>query len=105
MIRILISDDHTVVRQGLEMFLALDPALEVVGEAKNGAEAIEQARLLKPDVVLMDLLMPVMGGIEAIGTLRAELKIESTPGKGTRTVVCVPPTRCPEPTWRVDHDR
>jgi len=72
-IRILITDDHRVVRQGLKMFLALDPDLEVVGEAENGMEAIEQARLLKPDVVLMDLLMPVMGGIEATGTLRAEL--------------------------------
>jgi NarL family two-component system response regulator LiaR len=73
MIRILIADDHRVVRQGLKMFLALDPELEVVGEAENGMEAIEQARLLKPDVVLMDLLMPVMGGIEATATLRAEL--------------------------------
>jgi NarL family two-component system response regulator LiaR len=72
-IRILITDDHKVVRQGLKMFLALDPDLEVVGEAENGAEAIEQARLLKPDVILMDLLMPVMGGIEAIGRLRTEL--------------------------------
>ena len=72
-IRILITDDHKVVRQGLKMFLALDPDLEVVGEAENGAEAIAQARLLKPDVVLMDLLMPVMGGIEATGKLRAEL--------------------------------
>jgi NarL family two-component system response regulator LiaR len=72
-IRVLITDDHKVVRQGLKMFLALDPELEVVGEAENGAEAVEKARLLKPDVVLMDLLMPVMGGIEAIGRLRAEL--------------------------------
>lgn len=72
-IRILITDDHKVVRQGLKMFLGLDPELEVVGEAENGAEAIEKARLLKPDLVLMDLLMPVMGGIEAIGKIRAEL--------------------------------
>lgn len=72
-IRVLITDDHKVVRQGLRMFLGLDPDIEVVGEAENGAEALEQARLLKPDVVLMDLLMPVMGGIEAIGKLRAEL--------------------------------
>jgi DNA-binding NarL/FixJ family response regulator len=73
MIRVLITDDHKVVRQGLKMFLGLDPELEVVGEAENGAEAIERAKLLRPDVVLMDLLMPVMGGIEAIGKLRAEL--------------------------------
>ncbi len=72
-IRILITDDHKVVRQGLKMFLQLDPELEVVGEAENGAEAIDRAHELKPDVVLMDLLMPVMGGIEAIGRLRSEL--------------------------------
>jgi DNA-binding NarL/FixJ family response regulator len=72
-IRVMITDDHKVVRQGLKMFLQLDPDLDVVGEAENGAEAIERAKELKPDVILMDLLMPVMGGIEAIGRLRAEL--------------------------------
>jgi two-component system, NarL family, response regulator LiaR len=72
-IRVLIADDHKVVRQGLQMFLGLDPELEVVGEAENGAEAVEQAKLLKPDVVLMDLLMPVMGGVEATTRLRTEL--------------------------------
>lgn len=72
-IRILIVDDHTVVRQGLRMFLEMDPELEIVGEANNGAKALEQARQLKPDVVLMDLLMPVMDGITAIGALRREL--------------------------------
>ena len=72
-IRVMITDDHKVVRQGLKMFLQLDPELDVVGEAENGAEAIERANELKPDVILMDLLMPVMGGIEAIGRLRAEL--------------------------------
>jgi two-component system, NarL family, response regulator LiaR len=59
-VRILITDDHGVVRQGLRMFLSLDPQLEVVGEAENGEEALAMARELKPDVVLMDLLMPVM---------------------------------------------
>ncbi len=72
-VRVLLVDDHKVVRQGLTMFLALDSELEVVGEAKNGVEAIERARVVKPDVVLMDLLMPVMGGVEAIEKLRAEL--------------------------------
>ena len=72
-IRVLITDDHKVVRQGLRMFLGLDPEIEVVAEAENGAEAIERAKQLRPDVVLMDLLMPVMGGIEAIGRLRAEV--------------------------------
>jgi DNA-binding NarL/FixJ family response regulator len=72
-IRVLIADDHSVVRQGLQMFLALDEALEVVGEAKNGAEAVDLARQLKPDVVLMDLLMPEMDGIEATRIIRREL--------------------------------
>ncbi len=72
-IRILIVDDHSVVRQGLKMFLGLDPELEVVGEAADGAEGVKQAKELKPDVVLMDLLMPVMDGITAIGILRREL--------------------------------
>lgn len=71
-IRVLLADDHAVVRQGLRMFLGLDPEIEVIGEAKNGAEAVEQVRLTRPDVVLMDLLMPVMGGIEAIAKIRAE---------------------------------
>jgi NarL family two-component system response regulator LiaR len=69
-IRILITDDHGVVRQGLRMFLQLDPEMEIVGEAENGAEALRLVELLTPDVVLMDLLMPVMGGIEAIGQIR-----------------------------------
>jgi len=72
-IRILIADDHMVVRQGLRMFLSLDPDLEIVGEAADGAEAVRKARELKPDVVLMDLLMPVMDGIAAIGAIRREL--------------------------------
>lgn len=71
-IRILLVDDHSVVRQGLRMFLSLDPDLEVVGEAANGAEGIEQVRKLKPDVVLMDLLMPVLDGITAIQNLQKE---------------------------------
>ena len=59
-IRTLITDDHKVVRRGLRGFLELDPGLEVVGEASNGEEAVEMALRLEPDVVLMDLLMPVM---------------------------------------------
>lgn len=72
-IRILLADDHQVVRQGLQMFLGLDPELEVVGEAANGAEAVDMARELHPDVVLMDLLMPVMDGITAISAIRKEM--------------------------------
>jgi NarL family two-component system response regulator LiaR len=72
-IRILIVDDHSVVRQGLKMFLALDSELKVVGEAANGAEALRLARELEPDVVLMDLLMPVMDGVMATAAIRREL--------------------------------
>ena len=72
-IRILLVDDHSVVRQGLRLFLKYDPELEVVGEASDGAEALRQARELKPDVVLMDLLMPVMDGIAATAAIRSEL--------------------------------
>lgn len=72
-IRILIADDHSVVRQGLRMFLGLDPEFEVVGEAANGAEAVELARKHRPDVVLMDLLMPVMDGITATSAIRQQM--------------------------------
>jgi NarL family two-component system response regulator LiaR len=72
-IRVLITDDHGVVRQGLRMFLSLNPDIEVVGEAENGREEVAMARELKPDVVLMDLLMPVMDGIEATRAIRSEL--------------------------------
>jgi NarL family two-component system response regulator LiaR len=72
-IRVLIADDHGVVREGLRRFLGRDPELTVVGEAANGAEAVELARRLRPDVVLMDLLMPVMDGIAATSTIRKEL--------------------------------
>src|SRR6266849_5510671 len=72
-IRVLLADDHSVVREGLRMFLGRDPELAVVGEASDGVEAVSLARQLHPDVVLMDLLMPVMDGIAAISTIRNEL--------------------------------
>ena len=72
-IHILIVDDHSVVRRGLRMFLEDDPDLRIVGEARDGAEAVDEARSLKPDVVLMDLLMPKMDGITATGIIRGEL--------------------------------
>jgi two-component system, NarL family, response regulator LiaR len=71
-IRILIVDDHAVVRQGLRMFLRVEDDLEVVGEATNGEEALRLARDLKPDIVLMDLLMPVMDGIAATAAIKRE---------------------------------
>jgi len=72
-IRILIVDDHQVVRQGLRMFLSLDSNLEIVAEAANGREALGLTRQLKPDVVLMDLIMPEMDGIQATEAIRREM--------------------------------
>ena len=72
-IRILLVDDHAVVRKGLRTFLKYDAELEVVGEAADGAEALSQARELRPDVVLMDLVMPGMDGIAATAAIRHEL--------------------------------
>lgn len=64
-IRILIADDHPVVRRGLKVLLGTEPGFEVVGEASTGAEAVESAARLSPDVILMDLVMPDVGGAEA----------------------------------------
>ncbi|MET7326605.1 response regulator transcription factor [Nonomuraea sp. NPDC005650] len=65
MIRVLIADDQGMVRTGFTVFLSGQPDIEVVGEAANGREAVERARALRPDVVLMDVRMPVMNGLEA----------------------------------------
>jgi DNA-binding NarL/FixJ family response regulator len=70
-IRVLLVDDHEVVREGLRNFLALQDGLEIVGEASDGNEAIEQAQHLEPDVILMDLVMPGLDGIGAMRRLRA----------------------------------
>ncbi len=72
MIRILVVDDHIVVRRGLIAMLETEPGMQIVGEAANGAEAVEQARKLVPDVILMDLVMPIMDGIEATRQIKQE---------------------------------
>jgi DNA-binding NarL/FixJ family response regulator len=72
-VRVLIADDHSVVRQGLRMFLGLDPEIEIVAEAASGEEAIQLARDIRPDVVLMDLVMPGMGGVAATRMIRTEM--------------------------------
>jgi len=72
-VKILIVDDHSVVREGLRRILNLDDTIDVVGEAKNGMEAISRAIALLPDVVIMDLKMPVMDGITAIRELKQRL--------------------------------
>ncbi len=71
-IRVLIVDDHTLVRAGIQALLALVADVEVVGEASNGKEALVKTEQLAPDVVLMDLAMPVMGGLEATRRIRRE---------------------------------
>lgn len=69
-VKILIVDDHSMVREGVKMYLGFDTTLEVVGEASNGEEALEQVAKLNPDVVLMDLIMPVMDGVTTIGEMK-----------------------------------
>lgn len=71
-IRVLIADDHPVVRHGLREFLETHEDIDVVAEAENGAQAVELVREHLPNVVLMDLLMPVMNGVEAIGQIVAD---------------------------------
>ena len=71
-IKVLIVDDHEVVRDGLSVMMERQEDFSVVGEAKNGQEAIERTRALRPDVILMDLRMPEMDGVEAMRQIRAE---------------------------------
>jgi NarL family two-component system response regulator LiaR len=71
-IRVMIVDDHLVVRQGFGMFLQAFPDLLLVGDAQDGAEALERCGELKPDVVLMDMMMPGMSGIETIRAMRSQ---------------------------------
>ena len=71
-IRVLIVDDHTLVRDGIRSLLALTADIEIVGEAANGREALEKVGQLVPDVVLMDLAMPIMGGLEATRRIRRQ---------------------------------
>ncbi len=70
LIRVMIVDDHAIVRSGLSAFLLAYPELKLVGEAANGAKAIELCPSFKPDVILMDLVMPVMDGIKATRVIR-----------------------------------
>ena len=72
-IRIVIADDHSIVREGVRMILSGQEDFEVVGEASTGREALAQARALRPDVVVMDISMPDMTGIQATGEIRKEL--------------------------------
>ena len=71
-IRVLIVDDHAIVRAGMRMLLEGDPEIEIVGEGENGEDALRLARALEPDVVVMDVTMPVMDGIDATRRIKAE---------------------------------
>lgn len=72
-IRVLIADDHAVVRRGLQALIDSEPGMEVVGEARDGIEALFKVRALKPDVILMDLVMPRQDGLEAIVEIKNEV--------------------------------
>src|SRR5690242_2404090 len=69
-IRVLIADDHPVVREGLAAMLSREPDIDVVGEAQDGQEAVDRAGTLQPNVILMDLMMPKVGGVDAIRLIR-----------------------------------
>lgn len=71
-IRLLIADDHALVRSGLRSMLKREPGFEIVGEAENGHEAVELCRSLRPDLVLMDMRMPKMDGLEATRIIKQE---------------------------------
>jgi DNA-binding NarL/FixJ family response regulator len=71
-IRLLIADDHALVRSGLRSMLNREPGFEIIGEAENGREAVELCRSLRPDLVLMDMRMPKMDGLEATRLIKQE---------------------------------
>lgn len=71
-IRVLLADDHAVVRSGLRLIIDAQPDMAVMGEAENGLEAIEKAQELEPDVIVMDISMPKLGGLEAIRRIKRD---------------------------------
>src|SRR5688500_8074049 len=71
--RVMVVDDHRIVREGLSVLLRTQPDMEIVGEAADGEQAIEEARRLHPDVVIMDINMPRIGGVEATRRIKSEM--------------------------------
>lgn len=77
MVKVLLADDHTLIRDGLKKILESESDISVIGEAANGAEAIQMVKDLRPDLMLIDIRMPVMDGLEAINTLRQEQNLRT----------------------------
>ncbi len=100
-VRVVVADDHPVVREGLKGMLAGDPGVEVVGEAADGREAVELAARLRPDVVLMDLRMPVMDGVEATRLISGTAGPARGPHQGGTGP---PPAVIVVTTYDTDHD-
>jgi len=71
-IRLLIVDDHALIRKGLQALINTEPGMEIIGEADNGREAVRLARQLSPDVIILDLMLPLMNGIEAITQIKQD---------------------------------
>jgi DNA-binding NarL/FixJ family response regulator len=89
-IRVLIADDHRLFAEALDAILAAEPGIEVVGRARNGEQAVEQALELEPDVILMDISMPVVDGVEATKRIRKHLpqaRVLMLTGSNARTDV------------------
>ena len=89
--RLLIADDHVLFREGMRTMLAREPGFEIIGEAENGREALELCRRLRPDLVLMDVRMPEMDGLQATRAIKQECPPQSSSWS--------PPTRTPSICW------
>jgi DNA-binding NarL/FixJ family response regulator len=89
-IRVLIADDHRLFSEALDAILASEPGIEVIGRARNGEEAVDQALALEPDVILMDIAMPIVDGVEATRRIRKEqeeARVLMLTGSNSRTDV------------------